>query len=113
MVSSKMKAEIAGENFVIHEQGPREQLYIFNGETQWTWHVVPESSGRHMIKFYLHLLTSDDGKVIPMIVDVADVNIVVIANPAEWIARNWGWLAGVLALIMAGWRLRSRFIAGG
>lgn len=110
VVSPEMKAEITGEDFIIDEQGPQEQLYIFNEETRWTWHMVSESSGRHTIKFYLHLLTYDNGKAVPAIIDVADVNMVVNASPSEWMARNWGWIVGLLALVIIGWQFRYRFI---
>lgn len=107
MISPEMKAEISGENFSIDNLGPQEQLYLLDGKTHWTWYVIPESSGRNMLKFYLHLLTYDDGKTVPMVVGVADVNIVIIPNPSVWMARNWGWLAAFLILTVVGWRFVS------
>lgn len=107
-ISPEMKAEISGDDFIIDKEGPQEQLYLLDGKTQWTWQVMPESSGRNMLKFYLHLLTYDGGKTAPIIVDVADVNIVVIPNPSVWMSRNWGWLAALLILTIVGWRLLSQ-----
>ncbi len=104
-ISPEMKAEITGENFTINNKGPQEQLYLLDGKTHWTWYLTPESSGRNLLKFHLHLLTYDDGKTVPMIVDVADVNIVAIPNPSIWMARNWGWLSAFLILAIVGWQL--------
>ena len=106
-ISPEMKAEITGENFTINHEGPQEQLYILDGKTHWTWYLTPESSGRNMLKFHLHLLTYDDGKSVPMIVDVADVNIVATPNPSVWMSRNWGWLVAFFILVIVGWRFLS------
>lgn len=107
-ISPEMKAEITGENFTINNEGPQEQLYILDGKTHWTWYLTPESSGRNMLKFHLHLLTYDDGKTVPMVVDVADVNIVATPNPSVWMARNWGWLAAFFILVIVGWRFLGK-----
>ena len=104
-ISPEMRAEITGDNFTINNQGPQEQLYQLNDKTHWTWRITPESSGRNLLKFHLHLLTYDDGKTVPMIVEVADVNIVAIPNPSVWMARNWGWVAAFFILAIVGWRL--------
>ncbi|MDH5552299.1 MAG: hypothetical protein OEX82_03125 [Nitrosomonas sp.] len=109
-ISPEMKAEITGENFSINNEGPQEQLYLLDGKTHWTWHVTPESSGRNLLKFHLHLLSYDDGKTEPMVVDVADVNIVAIPNPSVWMARNWGWAAAFLILAIVGWRLLANYL---
>ncbi len=106
-ISPEMKAEITGESFIINNKGPQEQLYLLDGKTHWTWYLTPESSGRNLLKFHLHLLTYDDGKTVPMIVDVADVNIIAKPNPSIWMARNWGWLATFIILAIVGWRLLS------
>ena len=109
-ISPDMKAEITGESFIINNEGPQEQLYLLDGKTHWTWYLTPESSGRNMLKFHLHLLTYDDGKTVPMVVDVADVNIVAMPNPSIWMARNWGWLAVFLILAIVGWRLLNNHL---
>lgn len=109
-ISPEMKAEITGEGFTINNKGPQEQLYLLDGKTHWTWHLTPESSGRNLLKFHLHLLTYDDGKTVPMVVDVADVNIVAMPNPSVWMARNWGWAAAFLILVIVGWRLLTNYL---
>ncbi len=113
MISPEMKAEITGENFTINNQGPQEQLYILEDKTHWTWHITPESSGRSLLKFHLHLLTYDDDKTAPMIVDVADVNIVATPNPSVWIARNWAWLVALSIVFVVGWRFLSHRLSFG
>ena len=109
-ISPEMKAEITGESFIINNEGPQEQLYLLDGKTHWTWHLTPESSGRNLLKFHLHLLTYDDGKSVPMVVDVADVNIVAKPNPSVWMARNWGWVAAFLILTIVSSRLLTNFL---
>lgn len=104
LISPDMRAEITGENFTINNEGPQDQLYLLDNKTHWTWRVTPESSGLNMIKFHLHLLSYDDGKSAPIIVDVADVNIAVTPNPSVWMARNWGWLAAFLIVFVVAWR---------
>lgn len=109
-ISPEMKAEITGGSFTINNEGPQEQLYLLDGKTHWTWHLTPESSGRNLLKFHLHLLTYDDGKTVPMVVDVADVNIVATPNPSVWMTRNWGWVAAFLILAIVGSRLLTNYL---
>ncbi|MBA2483260.1 MAG: hypothetical protein H0V39_02340 [Nitrosomonas sp.] len=106
-VSPEMKAEIVGEDFIIENQGPQEQLYMMDDETHWTWYVIAESSGTHKIKFRLHVHTYAEGKDTPVIIDVAEANVNVEGNFAGWMARNWWWMALLLIIPIVGllrWR---------
>lgn len=108
-VSPEMQAEIVGDGLIIENPGPQEQLYVMDDETHWTWHVFPESSGNHKIKFFLHLHVYAEGKDSPTIINVADANVNVQGNLAGWIARNWGWLALLLIIPVAGWLVRQKY----
>ena len=108
VVSPSMKAEIAGEHFTIEKQGPQEQLHVYNDITRWTWRVTPESSGKQELTFHLHLLTQHNGEQHLKVVDLADANLIVQANPSEWLKRHWGWIALLAVLPIAGWVFRRR-----
>lgn len=106
-VSPEMEAEIVGDDFIIENPGPQEQLYMMDDETHWTWYVIPESSGSHKIKFRLHVHTYAQGKDTPIIIDVAEANVNVQGNFAGWMARNWWWMALLLIIPIVGllrWR---------
>jgi hypothetical protein len=109
VVSPEMKAEIAGKNFKIENRGPLEQLYIYDDETHWTWHVLPTSSGYQTLKFRLHLLTYENEQEKLNIIDVAHANLAVEANPSEWLFNNWGWIALIALLPIVGWQVKRRF----
>ena len=96
VVSSNMKAEIAGEDFKIDKQGPQEQSSAYRGAANWHWHVTPESSGSHDLKFQLHLLTQNAGQQNTRILDLAEASFSVQANPSEWFKRNWLWIVLLL-----------------
>lgn len=96
VVSPNMKAEITGEDFKIDKQGPQEQSSAYRAATHWRWHVTPESSGSHDLKFQLHLLTQNAGQQNTRILDLAEASFSVQANPSEWFKRNWLWIVLLL-----------------
>ncbi len=108
-VSPNMRAEITGKSFRTDHPGPQEQLYIFNDVTRWTWHVVPESSGIQKLTFRLHLMTYNGSQQGLKIVDLAEANLSVQANPSQWLLHNWGWII-LLLLIPAGWIIKRRYV---
>ncbi|MDH5480729.1 MAG: hypothetical protein OEX11_08220 [Nitrosomonas sp.] len=97
-VSPNMRAEIVGEDFLIDNPGPQDQLYGYDGLTEWSWHVIPESSGKQVLNFRLHLLTHDNGQQNIKVVDLAEASFLVESSPLEWLARNWLWII-LVALI--------------
>ena len=108
-VSPEMQAEIVGVGLIVENQGPQEQLYVMDDETHWQWHVFPESSGYHKIKFRLHLHVYANSKDTPTIVDVAEANVHVHGNLSGWIARNWGWMVLLLIIPIVGWQVKQRY----
>jgi hypothetical protein len=110
-VSPEMQAEIVGDGLIVENPGPQEQLYVMDDETHWTWNVFPESSGNHKIKFLLHLHVYAEGKDTPTIINVADANVNVQGNLSGWMARNWGWMALLLILPVAGWLIKQKYFS--
>lgn len=110
-VSSEMQAEIVGDGLLVENPGPQEQLYVMDDITHWTWNVLPESSGNHKIKFLLHLHVYAEGKDSPIIINVADANVNVQGDLSGWIARNWGWIALILLIPVAGWQVKQKYFS--
>ncbi len=108
-VSPNMRAEIVGKNFAIDNPGPQEQLYGYEGQTQWSWYVVPESSGNQMLTFRLHLLTHNNGQQELKVVDLAEASFSVERNSSEWLKRNWIWLVLIAMLPFAFRKLKHRY----
>jgi hypothetical protein len=110
-MSPRMKAELIGEDFVIEEKGPREQLVTLNEDTIWNWRVHSETLGRHVLIVRLHTLLKIAGEETPKTIDVAETEIDVRVNPPDWALKNWEWIATALVLPVVGWglkRLRDR-----
>ena len=112
-VSPNMRAEIVGDNFTIDNAGPQEQLYGYEGQTQWSWYVVPESSGDQMFTFRLHLLTHNNGRQELKVVDLAQASFAVERNTSEWLKRNWIWLVLIAMIPFAYWKLKHRYVNQG
>lgn len=106
-VSPNMRAEIVGENFVIDNSGPQDQLYGYDGLTEWSWHVIPESSGKQVLNIRLHLLTHGDGQQHTKVVDLAEASFLVESSPIEWFMRNWIWIV-LIALTPVAFRIIKR-----
>ena len=108
-VSSRMKAEVVGEDFRIEPLGPQEALIMVKDETIWAWRMSAEESGRYIFKFRLHLLTHDAGQESEKIVDVAEANVFVQENQSTWLRHKWSWVVTLLMLLVIGWGLHCRF----
>ena len=106
-VSPNMRAEVVGKSFTIDNPGPQEQLYGFGDHTQWTWYVIPESSGNQELKFRLHLLTHNDERQELKVVDLAEASFLVESSPLKWLTRNWLWIA-LIALTPFAFRVIKR-----
>ncbi len=106
-VSSNMRAEIVGKNFEIDNQGPQDQLYGYDGLTEWSWYVIPESSGKQLLNIRLHLVTHGEGQQHIKVVDLAEASFMVEASPIEWFMRNWIWII-LIALSPVAFRMIKR-----
>jgi hypothetical protein len=108
-MSPRMKAELVGEDFIIEDKGPQEQLVTLKKDTVWVWRVHSEMPGRRVLKARLHTLLKIDGQEAPRTIEVAEAEVVVKVNPSEWALRNWEWIASALMLPILGWVLKRLF----
>ncbi len=110
-VSSNMKAEIVGKNWLIDREGAQEPTSSYQGSSNWRWRVTPESSGQQELTLQLHLLTQDGSRLDSKILDLAEANFLVQANRSEWLKRNGLWIAILVFLLLAAifqWHRRYR-----
>ena len=108
-MSPRMKAELIGEDFIIEEKGPREQVVTLNEDTVWNWRVHSESLGRHVLVVRLNTLLTAGGHEAPKTIDVAEAQINVKVNPPEWALKHWQWIASALVLPAIGWSFKRFF----
>lgn len=106
-VFPEMRAEMAGDAFFIDPPGPQAQIFSSHGETNWSWIVTSEAAGRHRLSLKLYLQTADAGSEPLQIADLADIQVFVQMNLAEWM-RTYGIWYITVALLAAGWWWRKR-----
>jgi hypothetical protein len=109
-VSSNMRAEIVGKNFTFDYSGPQDQLYGYDGLTQWSWYVIPESSGKQVMQFRLHLLIHGNDQQNIKIVDLAEASFLVESSPLEWFLRNWIWIVLIVLTPFAFRTIKRRYV---
>jgi len=111
-VSSKvfpeMRAEMLGDTFDINPPGPQAQLYSSHGGTSWSWKITPETTGRHALSLKLHLQTADTAQEHPQIVDLAEIQVFVQKNSAEWMRRYGIWYVAIGLLAIGFWWKKRR-----
>ncbi len=101
-VYSEMQAEL--ETLLSYEPpGPQSQSYASYGESSWAWTVTPNGSGRHAMQVKLHLQTDHPVQTGAKVVNLAEIQIFVQKNPAEWMRRYGNWLIIVLLLAAGIW----------
>ncbi|GKS68282.1 hypothetical protein W03_02860 [Nitrosomonas sp. PY1] len=100
-VSSNMRAEITGKNWLIDREGAQEPVSTYQGLSNWRWRVTPESSGQQELTLQLHLMTQDGSQLNNKILDLAEANLLVQANWSEWLKRNGLWIAILGFLLFA------------
>ncbi|SDY99744.1 hypothetical protein [Nitrosomonas halophila] len=101
-VFPEMQAELSGDTFDIHPPEPQAQLYSNHGDTSWSWAITPDTPGRHALSLKLHLQTADTSQEHPQIVELAEIQVFVEKNTAEWMKRYGIWYIAI-ALLVAGW----------
>jgi len=108
-ISPNMKAEITGEDFRIDNPGPQSQSYGLQDTTEWTWTVVPESSGVQTINFKMHVTSTEYDHQKVNVIELAQANIVVDSNPTMWAVYHW-WIFALLGLgLFGGWKVLRRY----
>jgi len=107
-VYPEMRAELMTASLSFEPRGPQPQIYTSFDETSWAWSVTPNESGRHTILMKLHLQTENSSQAGTKIADLAEIQIFVQKNPAEWMRRYGNWLI-VMLLIAAGfwWKFKA------
>lgn len=100
-VSTRMKAEIAGDNWLIDREGEQEPVSSYQGLSNWRWRVTPESSGSQELAFYLHLSIQDGARLNNKTIDLAEAGFLVEANWSEWFKRKGIWIAIILTTVLA------------
>ncbi|MCC6916627.1 hypothetical protein [Nitrosomonas sp.] len=107
-VFPEMRAGIAGDDvFSIDPPEPQIQLVDSRGETDWSWIVTPEKTGRYKLLLKLYLQTSETVREQPQAVDLAVIQLFVQKNPDAWI-RTYGIGYAALILLVAGWWWKKR-----
>lgn len=102
-VFPEMRAGIAGDGaFSIDPPEPQMQLVASQGETDWSWIVIPEKTGRYKLSLKLYLQTSETMHEQPQAVDLAVIQLFVQKNPDAWM-RTYGIWYAALILLVAGW----------
>lgn len=106
-VYPEMQAELTAESLPFEPRGPQPQIYSSYGETNWAWSVTPTESGRQKMSIRLHLQTENDSQVL-QVADLAEIQVYVQKNSAEWMRRYGNWLI-VILLMAAGlwWKFRK------
>jgi len=99
-VSTRMKAEIVGDNWRIDREGELEPVSSYQGSSNWRWRVTPESSGNQELAFYLHLSIQDGTRLSSKTIDLAEANFLVEANWSEWLKRNGIWVVIILTIAL-------------
>ena len=108
-ISPNMQAEIKGEGFHIDNVGPQKQMYILNDTTEWTWQVMPESSGIQTIKFKMHVTSTEREHQKINVIELGQANISVDSSPVMWMVHNW-WIFALMALVLFGsWKALRRY----
>lgn len=108
-ISPNMKAEITGDDFRIENSGAQNQSYGLQDTTEWTWRVVPESSGVQTIHFKMHVTSIEYDHQKTNIVELAQANIKVDSNPMMWAVYHW-WVFALLGLgLFGGWKVLRRY----
>lgn len=102
-MSPRMKAELVGEDFIIEDKGPQEQVVTLRDNTVWKWRVHSEMTGPRILKVRLHTLIKVDGQEAPRTIEVAEAQVEVKVNPSEWALRHWEWIASALVLPFVAW----------
>ena len=102
-MSPRMKAELVGEDFIIEDKGPQEQVVTIRDSTVWKWRVHSEMTGPRILKVRLHTLIKVDGQEAPRTIEVAEAHVEVKVNPSEWALRHWEWIASALVLPIVAW----------
>ncbi len=97
-VSTRMKAEIAGDNWIIDLENEQEPISSYRGSSNWRWRVTPTSSGNQELAFYLHLSIQDGNRLNNKTIDLAEANFLVEANWSEWFKRNGIWASIILTI---------------
>ncbi|PSJ17812.1 hypothetical protein [Nitrosomonas supralitoralis] len=110
-VSPNMKAEIIGATFEIDRNGPQGPNSDYGSTAKWRWWVTANSSGEQVLKFRLHLLAQNSAQTNAKILDLAEANFSVQANPIEWVKRNGIWVVLLLSVTVAIlYGLRRRYL---
>lgn len=102
-VSPEMQAELTTALLPFEPRGSQPQIYTRYGETSWTWSVTPNESGRHVIAIKLQLQTENGGQTGIKVADLAEIQIFVQKNPAEWMRRYGNWLIVILLIAVGFW----------
>lgn len=111
-ISSRMRAELIGEDFTIEQKDPQEQAVTLKEDTVWKWRVRGEWPGTRVLKVKLHAVITVKGNELPRTIEVAEERIAVRVNPSEWALRHWEWIATALVLPIVGWGLKKAIERG-
>lgn len=106
-VFPEMYAGITGDAFAIDPPEPRMQLFSSQNETDWSWIVTPEKTGRYKLSLKMYLQTTETTHEHPLVADLAEIQIFIQKNPESWL-RTYGIWYAILVLLMAGWWWKNR-----
>ncbi|MDT8364676.1 MAG: hypothetical protein RQ714_08560 [Nitrosomonas sp.] len=102
-VYPEMQAEMTTAMLSFEPKGPQSQLYTSHSETSWMWTVTPNESGRHTVLIKLHLQTKNSGQAGKKVADLAEIQVFVQKNPAEWMRRYGIWYIAIILIVMTVW----------
>ncbi|HEX9443920.1 MAG TPA: hypothetical protein VGA73_07360 [Candidatus Binatia bacterium] len=105
---SSVKAALAGEGFDIRPAAEGEEPARSGVFAPWTWHVTPLKSGVQPLLLTVTVAIrvpggADEKKDLPVITRAVTVSASPGYAASRFLQSGWQWIAGLLAVLFAGW----------
>lgn len=105
-LSSRMVADLVGDDFDITRLGPRVRNVTKTEPGQWRWNVKPTRGGKHVLNLIVSALVPMAGTTdtIPVTTFDRDIHVQVDHVSGVWmfVKANWQWLWAAVVVPLAG-----------
>jgi len=116
--SPQMRAQLAGADFEISPADGKDSSGVkdlsMTGRTEWSWAIVPQSSGTKRLTVRVSLLLPEGAaRELPAIERSVEVQSTLLGRIGDWWNEYWLWIVGVLVVVVAAIVLLRRRAGGG
>jgi hypothetical protein len=113
-----LAAEVHGSGFEIVPITAPDQIVSMSRRHAWTWSISPSTSGAQRLYLTVSAKFGVDNTVVARTLAVneraVDVQVNLLRGGMAFLERNWTFIVGtfVIPLVVWGWRMRVRRVAG-